>query len=93
MPFSFKVEQHVTSDHGHISSGGDKRSTVLSVAGLAGRLFFAVTALPIGYADSTMDLPDALRLQAVALVWVLGAGLVLREWVPAKYETVKPHAK
>ena len=71
---------------------GDKRSTVLSVSGLAGRLFFAATALPIGLAANHLELPDALRVQAAALVVILGAALLLRGFIPAKYERVKSYA-
>lgn len=67
----------------------DKRSTVLSIAGLTGRLFFAATALPIGLAAEHLALPAALLVQAAALVVVLGALLALRGRVPAKYETAK----
>lgn len=67
----------------------DKRSTVLSIAGLASRLFFALTAVPIGLAAKHLPLPQALLVQAAALVVVLGALLALRARVPAKYETAK----
>ena len=59
------------------------------MAGLAGRLWFAITAIPIGLATEYLPMTDALIVMALSLVVILGGMLALRERIPTKYERVK----
>lgn len=68
----------------------DKRATVLSLSSLAGRLFYALTAPLLGVAVGALALSDALRLQGVVLVVLLGVLAIARVRIPAKYDRVKP---
>ena len=61
----------------------DKRSTVLSVASLGGRLFFAVSAPFIGHVAKDATLPGALAAQGFALALLLVA-------VGAGYRHIRP---
>jgi len=67
----------------------DKRSTVLSMSSLAGRLAFAVTAPVVGWVASSRDLPTTLVVQGVALALLLGAMAVAYRRIDPKYFRVK----
>lgn len=67
----------------------DKRSTVLSLSSMAGRLFFAVTGPVVGWLAQTLSMRDSLLAQ----LGLIGAFFVLlavaRSLIPAKYFVVK----
>ena len=67
----------------------DKRSTILSVAALAGRLFFAVTAPVMGWVGESVNLVAVLLLQGGTLVVLFAAMWWLYLRIPAKYFQVK----
>jgi MFS family permease len=67
----------------------DKRSTVLSIASLASRLFFAATALIIGVVAKVLDLPGVLLFQGLALAVLLNVMWLLYRRIPPKYFAVK----
>jgi len=71
----------------------DKRATVLSIASLCGRLFFALTAPLIGLVTERADIPTSLTVQSGLLIGIA----VWLGWryrgIPAKYFTVKPEVQ
>ncbi len=67
----------------------DKRATVLSIASMASRLFFATTSPLIGQIARQMLMPVNLLIQAVAISLMLGLLLVTYVRIPAKYFAVK----
>ncbi|MCB9684403.1 MAG: MFS transporter [Alphaproteobacteria bacterium] len=68
----------------------DKRSTVLSVGSLGGRLFFATTAPVVGWALDAWSLSGALLLQVAALILAGGLLAIESARIPEKYLRVKP---
>ena len=67
----------------------DKRSTVLSIASLAGRLFFAATAGIVGLVAKATDLPGVLLFEGLAIALLLTALWEMHRRIPAKYFAVK----
>jgi len=67
----------------------DKRATVLSLASLAGRLFFALTAGLVGWMAKVLPMETNLLGQAGLLSVALVALLVAYHLIPAKYFRVK----
>jgi len=67
----------------------DKRSTVLSMASLAARFFFAATAPVIGLASRALTLPEALLIQAALLTVVFGGLLISYGRIDPKYFRIK----
>jgi hypothetical protein len=67
----------------------DKRATVLSLASLAGRLFFAVTAGLVGWMAKALPMETSLLGQAGLLAVMLIVLLVMYHRIPVKYFTVK----
>jgi hypothetical protein len=67
----------------------DKRATVLSMASLSGRLFFAATGPLVGWWAQILPMRGSLLCQAALLAFVLLV-LALAYWrIPAKYRRVK----
>ena len=71
----------------------DKRSTVLSIASLAGRLFFAATAGIIGLVAKMTDLPGVLLFEGLAIALLLTALWEVYRRIPGKYFAVKESVK
>ncbi len=67
----------------------DKRATVLSLAALCSRLFFAFTSPVIGLVARQRSMPENLLFQAVVLLSVLTGLLLAYRRIPEKYFTVK----
>ena len=67
----------------------DKRSTVLSIASLVGRLFFAATAGIIGLVARATDLPGVLLFEGLAIALLLTALWEVYRRIPGKYFAVK----
>jgi len=67
----------------------DKRATVLSIASLCGRLFFALTAPLIGLVTERADIPTSLTVQSGVLIVIVGWLAWRYRAIPAKYFTVK----
>ncbi len=67
----------------------DKRATVLSLASLCGRLFFAFSAPLIGLVARQRPMTENLLFQAVLLLGILGGLLLAYRRIPEKYFTVK----
>jgi MFS family permease len=68
----------------------DKRATVLSIASLLSRLFFALTAPLIGLLNDHATMPRALLLQGVLLAVILAAMAVWYRRIDGRYFQVKP---
>jgi len=71
----------------------DKRATVLSLASLAGRLFFALTAGLVGWMARALPMEQSLLGQAALLGLVLLALLASYGRIPNKYFSVKPSVR
>ena len=67
----------------------DKRSTVLSVSSLSGRLVFAVTAPFMGFVAEAMVLPHAVGVQGATLLAAMLAMALLYVRIDPKYFVVK----
>jgi predicted MFS family arabinose efflux permease len=67
----------------------DKRATVLSVASLGGRLFFAATGPLVGWWAKVLPMGQGLLCQAGLLAAVLGLLAIDYARIPAKYRLVK----
>ena len=71
----------------------DKRATVLSLASLAARLFFALTAGLVGWMARVLPMKESLLGQAALLGVVFLALLVSYGRIPNKYFSVKPSVR
>ena len=71
----------------------DKRATVLSIAGLMGRLVFALGAPIVGLAGKNTSLDMAIIVQCFILFGVFSTLLILYQRIPLKYFHVKPSEK
>ena len=67
----------------------DKRATVLSLAALIGRLFFALSAPVVGWVAGSFDLWVCLVFQAALLAVIFGWMAWRYRAIPAKYFRVK----
>ncbi len=67
----------------------DKRSTVLSIASLAGRLFFAATAGIVGLVAKGTSLENTLLFEGLAIALLLTALWEVYRRIPSKYFRVK----
>jgi MFS family permease len=83
------VARVVISDRVLRYTYADKRATVLSLASLCGRLFFAFTSPLIGLVARQRSMPENLLFQGVLLFVVLGALMLAYRRIPAKYFRVK----
>ncbi len=71
----------------------DKRATVLSLASLAARLFFALSAVLVGWMARALPMGQNLLGQAALLGVVLLALLISYGRIPDKYFKVKPSVR
>ena len=83
------ISRPVVADRILAYTHADKRATVLSIAALGGRLFFAVTAPLVGWLAREQEMDACLLYQAALLGAVLLALVVLYGRIPAKYFVVK----
>ena len=67
----------------------DKRATVLSIAGLSGRLFFALGAPLVGWAGKNGSLDTAILSQVLILFAAFSTLLFLYQMIPEKYFRIK----
>lgn len=68
----------------------DKRATVLSIASMAGRLLYGLSAPMFGWLTQHASLQLGLRAQAITLLVLFGGLLTSYRLIPRKYFTVKP---
>jgi MFS family permease len=83
------ISRVVISDRVLRYTYADKRATVLSLASLCGRLFFAFSAPLIGLVARQRAMSENLLFQAVLLFVILGGLLLAYRRIPEKYFTVK----
>ncbi|OQY27371.1 MAG: hypothetical protein B6244_10965 [Candidatus Cloacimonetes bacterium 4572_55] len=67
----------------------DKRATVLSMNSMGGRLFFAITALVVGFVTDRAGISQTILFQMALLIVFFGALIIAYHRIPEKYFHVK----